>query len=144
MDRFLFRAYDKVHRDVKDVAMIDWVEEVVLLWNRSGSVGVTVARDFDQVELMQYTGLRDKNGVKIFEGEIFVSYKGWGDQRHVVNYNADFLGFGSKIISPLDKRNHQAFPLTSQITYNDNYGIQSMHIEVIGNKWCNPELLEVE
>lgn len=32
MREYKFRAWDKVHQEMKDVAVINWVKETVLLW----------------------------------------------------------------------------------------------------------------
>ena len=82
----------------------------------------------------QYTGLTDKNGKKIFEGDI-VRYQPeyWCEPlQSVVEYYAD-------------KWNYPAFDLKDH-NYAAN-GLQSAHeeggCEVIGNIHDNPELLEV-
>lgn len=83
----------------------------------------------------QYTGLTDKNGKKIFEGDI-VQYQPeyWCEPlQSVVEYYAD-------------KWNYPAFDLKDH-NYTAN-GLQSAHeeggCEVIGNIHDNPELLEKE
>lgn len=83
----------------------------------------------------QYTGIKDKNGKKIFEGDI-VQYQPeyWCEPlQSVVEYYAD-------------KWNYPAFDLKDH-DYEAN-GLQCAHeeggCEVIGNIHDNPELLEVE
>ena len=41
------------------------------------------------VHLCQYTGLKDKNGIKIFEGDIIES----NGYKHLVKYNENLAGF---------------------------------------------------
>jgi uncharacterized phage protein (TIGR01671 family) len=74
--------------------------------------------------LMQFTGLTDKNGVEIYEGDIIK----W------VQYNRKYIG---KIYS----NNIEFRVITKAVDYFLS-GIQS-DFEVIGNIYENPELLDV-
>ena len=121
MREILFRALDKVHNDIKEVAVINWVEQTVLLWNKRGNVRITIKRNFDDIELMQYTWLTDKNGMKIYEGDIV--------QCHAIRFPNGIWYYSTKI--------------TIDDFIYDSYGIgQYDECEVIGNIHDNPELAE--
>lgn len=67
---------------------------------------------------MQYTGLRDKNGKEIYEGDILRHYPHWDDGRTISE---------ATMISPW---------------YCGDWSIEPEETEVIGNVWENPELIK--
>ena len=116
-----FRAWDSVKKEMfKDTFAITESGQVVVVEQES----VASSPDYvfvDYLVIMQSTGLKDKNGKEIFEGD-------------VVKCNG-LLG----TIEPF-----KAMWVCSFVKYN-NYqkvGFFAQEIEVVGNIYENPELLE--
>lgn len=84
----------------------------------------------DEIVLMQSTGLKDKNGKEIFEGDV-VDYKG---RKAIIKWNGSYASFIYRFVDELNKRSAEWYPL--YLAY--------LKCEVIGNIYENPELLEVE
>ena len=82
----------------------------------------------DEIKLMQSTGLKDKNGKEIFEGDI-VDYKG---REAVVKWHGSYASFIYRFVDGLKERVSEWDPLF----------LACYNFEVIGNIYENPELLE--
>lgn len=123
-----FRAWHK--NEMTQVRVIDWNNEVVDLFDPYIEI------PFDEVILMQSTGLHDKNDKEIFDGDILTDGHTTGNIR-----NHPTLGFYT-----VDESSKEGY-------LSDTVGIEDFEeakefmrnsIEVIGNIYENPELLEVE
>ena len=82
----------------------------------------------DEIELMQSTGLFDRNIKEIFEGDI-VYYKG---RKAIIKWHGSYASFIYRFVDELNKRSEEWYPL--YLAY--------LKCEVIGNIYENPELLE--
>lgn len=82
----------------------------------------------EHIILMQSTGLKDKNGKEIFEGDI-LDYNG---RKALVRWHGSYASFIYRFVDELQKRNSEWKPL--YLAY--------MKCEIIGNIYENPDLLE--
>ena len=91
---------------------------------------------FDEVPasdfiLMQSTGLKDKNGKEIFEGDVVKYEVGWNTVTEEVAYDKNFAGFG---VRDADTDIIFTFLQLADV-------VDLISLEVVGNKYENPELL---
>nr|DAT17215.1 MAG TPA: YopX protein [Caudoviricetes sp.] len=121
-----FRAWDKKLKTMLDVSLIDFKKRVLV--GEHWEFGETNFIGFDEIRLMQSTGLKDKNGEEIFEGDI-VDYKG---RKAVVKWHGSYASFIYRFVDELQERKSEWKPL-----YLAYY-----HFEVIGNIYENKELLD--
>lgn len=125
-----FRAWDKEFKEMVQVDALVFDEEIIKATYKNGNV---VKEDLKNYVLMQSTGLTDKNGKEIFEGDIIKVTD--GDER------TDFPDGGIGTIWGLDKI--LMWYIDGQV-HNGLFDIsQEYYIEVIGNIYENQELLEV-
>lgn len=129
MREIKFRAYDthtKTMLPVVDIIKFTKIEDVNIL--RTGAYGVSVCVPFQSsIKLMQYTGLKDKNGNEIYEGDILRIEK--EDYKYIVKfYDSCFLG-----VNKYDEHYEQ-----TKILGN----LFALEREVIGNIYENSELLK--
>jgi len=105
--------------------------------------GVSFDSDFknnpyfaQQLKIMQYTGLKDKNGIEIYDGDIY-TVNGVGFY-YVMNHYGAFVGGISK---------DRCMPLGWAVDEDDD-GDKEMHtdntdfLEIVGNIYQNPERLK--
>jgi uncharacterized phage protein (TIGR01671 family) len=129
-----FRAWDKEDKEMLEVHGINF--DANGIWTRE-MIDDESDGNFlflDEVELMQSTGVKDKNGVEIFESEIvnIRTIQGEIYLRGVVKKVK-----GGFYIERL--YNSKIIPLTD--FYFKSY-TNTLKIEIIGNKYEHPHLIE--
>ncbi|MCD2223218.1 YopX family protein [Listeria cossartiae] len=125
-----FRAWDK------EVKEMDYNPSVIEIWQNKPINEQFRLESEEKLIWMQYTGLKDKSGKKIFEGDIVAFSE---DDFHVFNSQVEYFS----------EDGYPAFDIKVPSTYYFDSNVFSevsmtglYEIEVIGNIHENPELLE--
>lgn len=120
-----FRAWLKKEQKMDNyIDHISWLEDELYCIGD----GITYMVSAEDLVLMQSTGLVDKNGKEIFEGDI-LDYNG---RKALVRWHGSYASFIYRFVDELQKRNAEWKPL--YLAY--------MKCEIIGNIYENPDLLE--
>ena len=136
MREYKFRCWDTENKEMLKVQELDFEDTFY-----GGRLSIRTDKyndyfDMEDMVLMQYTGLKDKNGKEIYEGDIIHINNNLLDEfNYLIVWNEEYLRY---YLFSIDKK-----------SINRLGGILEAHlgsmkdkIEIIGNKWDNPELLE--
>jgi len=110
MRKIKFRVWDG-----EKIVIPDYITRDGIAYWKENSI-----REWARNNIMQYTGLKDKNGKECYDGDIIFS-----------------TGHGNKIIEWIDK--DAAFGFKSNSGFTRLFGLI---FEIIGNIYENPELLK--
>lgn len=125
-----FRAWDKENKKMIDVDILNWNNgEVDFIGD-----GITFILKANDIELMQSTGLTDKNGKEIFEGDIIA-----------INLEGIETPITAKVFQ------NRKIGILMFHAFEDNEDVPMVELlegnpvefAIIGNIWEDPELAEV-
>lgn len=126
MREIKFRAWLKDDKRMVEVRSIDFHEEGnIITVNYNDIFGFEFNEN--EIELMQYTGLKDKNGKEIYEGDILLVANG--------SINGDIM-FSKRVVKWFEEKRGY------NIHNFDNAYKPTHYYEVIGNAYQHPELKE--
>ena len=123
MTELKFKAFFKVDGQIYEVLSIDFLNKEVTLWDKETAVNFEAS--FDEIELMQYTGVNDKNGKEIYTG-FFVK---WGLRTYKICFDCGFYMHDLSRINP-------EYPITKEFKEAPE------EFEIVGNIYENPEILK--
>lgn len=118
-----YRAWDKEFKEMVQVDALVFEEQLIKATYKNGNV---VKEDLKNYVLMQSTGLKDKNGKEIFEGDIIDSTDGF--LTGVIEFRVSLGMFVSYLVE------YNNFERLCNIASSR---------KIIGNIWEHPELAEV-
>lgn len=117
-----FRAWLKDSKLMVDVDEIDIGIKFIYYYYHSDDLEGEL-KSFKNIELIQYTGLKDKNNKEIYEGDIVIL--------HNDKYKVIFNSKEARFVLRDDE-------FESEIPFTNN---NNERMEIIGNIYENPELL---
>jgi uncharacterized phage protein (TIGR01671 family) len=135
MKEIKFRAWNKQRRIMIYNVFVENNDNdgFVTFWDDDFSMFEKNYLPFSDVDVMQYTGLRDKNGIEIYEGDIIEAYFYYdGDDDKKDPSNKKIFDVKYKIDKGRQFSGFDFFPSVFE------------HVKVIGNIYENPELMKGE
>lgn len=146
------RAWDKEFKEMVPVDALVFDEQVIKATYQNGSI---VKDDAKNYELMQSTGLRDKNGKEIFEGDILKFNDEWDDYCYEGYVDGSTEGINFVEIErettcftfgkfQTSDSSLLYFMKDEYLSFEDLITDKDFEFEIVGNIYENPELLEVK
>lgn len=123
MTELKFKAFFKVDRRIYEVRSVDFLNKEATLWDKETAVNFEAS--FEDIELLQYTGINDINGKEIYTGSLVK----WGLRTYKICFDCGFYMHDLSRINP-------EYPITKE------FKKASDEFEIVGNIYENPELLK--
>ena len=123
MTELKFKAFFKVDRRIYEVTSVDFLNKEATLWDEETAVNFEAS--FEDIELLQYTGVNDKNGKEIYTGSLVK----WGLRTYKICFDCGFYMHDLSRINP-------EYPITKE------FKKASDEFEIVGNIYENPEILK--
>lgn len=125
-----FRAWDKEFKEKVQVDALVFEEQLIKATYKNGNV---VKEDLKNYVLMQSTGLTDKNGKEIFEGDILSIETDKENVKVEVSWDSKHALF------VFESKKYNAKEALGELFEDNPYPFK-----IIGNVWEDPELVEVK
>ena len=142
MREIKFRAWDKDTKQMHEVIQIDfknWIAIPVPQRDEDGDVyWILEQKRIQEVELMQFTGLKDKNGTEIYEGDIVIIE----DYYENVRIGIIVFDSGTYKLQNLGQSFYYEFGSDGEYDWDSIENVDEDNIEILGNLYENPELLK--
>ena len=124
-----FRAWDKQNKSMEEVELLG--DEVLRIKHAEWE-------NREDFEVMQYTGLKDRKGVEIYEGDIIEIVNNLNEVTKKTNTHNAIVKYkeGSLVATWQDEFVGEIF------NYFNSYNTPIVTFEVIGNIYENPRLLK--
>lgn len=121
MREIKFKARFKVDGQIYEVLSIDFLNKEATLWDKETAVNFEAS--FEDIELLQFAGFKDRNGVEIYTG-FFVK---WGLRTYKICFDCGFYMHDLSRINP-------EYPITKEFKEAPE------EFEIVGNIYENPEI----
>ena len=127
-----YRAWLKEEKKMVNVETIDFTDKSMQYLEKNEIIDAYLLRRiiFDDVELMQYTGIKDKNGKEIYEGDIVLIRI---DKTNILHKTVVKFKHGAFIVDIIGDNDY---------IYLFHFGFNKDDFEVVGNIYENHKLLE--
>lgn len=128
-----FRAWDKKERD--------WTKHIYPCFNDVWAI--TIKPQWEDIIIMQFTGIKDKKGKEVYEGDIVILHDAFERPEYDTSSKTDLIAqviwYDSGWHIKYNYENKRGYELDYFAKDSDN---NPEDFEVIGNIYKNPELLK--